>query len=117
HSLTRFAPLAMTRIGRPLVWARNTSDLAICPTSQPSRLAASAEVRVLSANSRTSPDSPRARRASWTFRTLALSAVVPGCSLLVESGVSRSDTPATSALGQSQVGAIVIFVTVAEQVE
>jgi hypothetical protein len=47
-SSTRFAPLATTRSGASPT--RNTSDLQICATSQPTAAAASSAVRVPSGN-------------------------------------------------------------------
>lgn len=72
HSLTRLAPLVTTRMGRPVFAVRNTSDLAIWPTWQPTAAAASAAVRVGVSDSTTSRSRPSARSVSCTFCALAL---------------------------------------------
>ncbi len=59
-SSTRSTPEAMIKTARPLVAPRKISDFAICATSQPIAAAASAAVRVLASNSRTSNRSPSA---------------------------------------------------------
>src|SRR2546426_1155246 len=72
-SFTGLAPLVMTSTARSVCAVLNTSDFAICPTWQPTSLAASAAVRVGCSDSTTSEDRPRARSASWTFWALAVS--------------------------------------------
>src|SRR5690606_32519414 len=72
-SLTRLAPLAITRTGRFDGTARKISDFAICPTEQPIAAAASAAVRVVSGNSTTSASWPRSRRARRTRSALGRS--------------------------------------------
>jgi hypothetical protein len=59
-SSTRSTPEAMINTARPLVAPRKISDFAICATSQPIAAAASAAVRVLASNSRTSNRPPSA---------------------------------------------------------
>jgi hypothetical protein len=51
---TSYSPLATTITAKPLVWPRNTMDLAISATEQPMAAAASALVRTGCSNSTTS---------------------------------------------------------------
>jgi len=64
---TRLAPEVMTTTGRSA--ARNTIDLAICATVQPTAAAASAAVRVLAGNSMMVSGWPAAARAERTRST------------------------------------------------
>ena len=68
-SSTRFFPDTSSRSGLPELRPRNTSDLTICPTSQPQARAASSAVRVLSGIWRISTAIPSPSAAAFTRAT------------------------------------------------
>src|SRR6266404_2574656 len=77
-SSTRLAPLVSTSSGRPLSRRRNTSDFTICPTSQPTAAAASADVRAACSRTTIVVATPAAASASATRRALAGSSATRG---------------------------------------
>src|SRR6267378_2100910 len=80
-SSSLFAPLTSATTGRPP--ATNTSDLTICPSSQPTACAASTAVRVPSGNSLTAMPAPEAdNQASNRFTGMRIG----GFSVAIERG-------------------------------
>ena len=72
RSVTRRSPAQSTIVARPS--STNTSDLTICPTSQPHVLAASTAVRVEVGSTCTWTSRPRAASRSCTFAAVGCTA-------------------------------------------
>src|SRR5256712_3693412 len=77
-SSTRLAPLVSTSSGRLLAPRRKTSDFTICPTSQPTAAAASADVRAACSSTTIVVVTPAAASASATRRALVGSSATRG---------------------------------------